>query len=292
MPCDVEKWELAYKDYKEGMKYKEIAAKHGVSINTVKSWKTRKWKGVEQNKSAPNRKKSVHTNKEKVAHQIDVQPVIDNDHLTEQQKLFCLFYLQHFNATKAYQLAYEVDYKTANTAGPRLMVNVRIKEELHRLKAELQQDIFVDVKDLIAEYIKQFSADISDIVEVNLTEYEVNDKHGNPVKTKDGERVIGRLNDVYVRSSKDFDGSLVKKISQGRDGITVEMYDKHKAMSELMKYLSADELRAAQTRKVRAEARITENKADKLTDNNQSNELLEALVNPQLSEVVIDEDSV
>lgn len=248
VPCDVEKWELAYKDYREGMKYKEIAAKHGVSINTVKSWKTRKWKGQEQNKGAPIKKKSVHTKKEKVAHQIDMQPVIDNDHLTEQQKLFCLFYLQHFNATKAYQEAYQCNYRTAHANAYRLMANDGIKKELHRLKAELQQDIFVDVKDLIAEYIKQFSADITDIVEVNLTEYEVNDKHGNPVKTKEGERVIGRLNDVYVRSSEDFDGSLVKKISQGKDGISVEMYDKHKAMSELMKYLGGDALREAQVK--------------------------------------------
>ena len=33
--------ELAYLDYKEGMKYKDIADKYSVSINTVKSWKKR-----------------------------------------------------------------------------------------------------------------------------------------------------------------------------------------------------------------------------------------------------------
>ena len=32
---------LAEADYVEGMKYKDIAAKYGVSINTVKSWKKR-----------------------------------------------------------------------------------------------------------------------------------------------------------------------------------------------------------------------------------------------------------
>ena len=34
-------YELAEKDYKLGMKYKEIADKYGVTINTVKSWKQR-----------------------------------------------------------------------------------------------------------------------------------------------------------------------------------------------------------------------------------------------------------
>lgn len=40
----MEKSELARKDYEAGMKYKDIATEHGVSINTVKSWQRRhKW---------------------------------------------------------------------------------------------------------------------------------------------------------------------------------------------------------------------------------------------------------
>jgi uncharacterized protein YjcR len=51
--------ELAYQDYLNGMKYKEIAEKYGVTINTVKSWKTRyKW--------SKDGKKSVHTKTGKV----------------------------------------------------------------------------------------------------------------------------------------------------------------------------------------------------------------------------------
>lgn len=51
--------ELAYQDYLKGMKYKEIAEKYGVTINTVKSWKTRyKW--------SKDVKKSVHTKTGKV----------------------------------------------------------------------------------------------------------------------------------------------------------------------------------------------------------------------------------
>ncbi|HFU4459257.1 TPA: phage terminase small subunit [Streptococcus suis] len=41
----MEKSELARKDYEAGMKYKDIAIKHDVSINTVKSWQRRhKWR--------------------------------------------------------------------------------------------------------------------------------------------------------------------------------------------------------------------------------------------------------
>ncbi|WP_346206806.1 phage terminase small subunit [Caldifermentibacillus hisashii] len=52
--------ELAYRDYLNGMKYKDIAEKYGVTINTVKSWKTRyKW----SRDGVRTKQKSVHTKK-------------------------------------------------------------------------------------------------------------------------------------------------------------------------------------------------------------------------------------
>lgn len=60
-------YELALLDYQSGMKYKDIAEKYGVTINTVKSWKTRyQW--------SKNNKKSVHTKSEKVCTQKGGQP--------------------------------------------------------------------------------------------------------------------------------------------------------------------------------------------------------------------------
>lgn len=55
-----EKHIQAYKDYVKGMKYKDLAEKYGVSVNTIKSWKQRhSW---ERKKGAPS-EKSVHTKK-------------------------------------------------------------------------------------------------------------------------------------------------------------------------------------------------------------------------------------
>lgn len=60
-------YELALIDYQSGMKYKDIAEKHGVTINTVKSWKTRyKW--------SKDKKKGVHTKSDKVCTQKGGQP--------------------------------------------------------------------------------------------------------------------------------------------------------------------------------------------------------------------------
>lgn len=60
-------YELAEHDYMDGMKYKDIAEKYDVSINTVKSWKTRyKW--------SRDNKKGVHTKRKKVRTQKGGQP--------------------------------------------------------------------------------------------------------------------------------------------------------------------------------------------------------------------------
>ncbi|AFZ90226.1 phage terminase small subunit [Bacillus velezensis] len=53
-----EKHIQAYKDYVKGVKYKDLAEKYGVSVNTIKSWKQRH--GWERKKGAPT-EKSVHT---------------------------------------------------------------------------------------------------------------------------------------------------------------------------------------------------------------------------------------
>ncbi|HFR4182754.1 TPA: phage terminase small subunit [Bacillus cereus] len=63
-----QKHELAQEDYMQGMKYKDIAEKHDVSVNTVKSWKTRyKWD-----------RKGVRTNDEKVRTQKKTGAPINN----------------------------------------------------------------------------------------------------------------------------------------------------------------------------------------------------------------------
>ena len=222
----MEKWELAYQDYVNGMKYKDIAEKYKVSINTVKSWKSRKW-------GAPPGTR-LHTKPKKVATKKKVQPVIENDNLTEQQKLFCLYYLECFNATKAYQKAYNCSYQTANANSYRMMVNDNIKAELHRLKANLQQDVFFDVKDLIQEYLKQAFSDITDFTEFGQEIVQFSDGSEGPASF------------VRLKDSDAVDGSLIQEVKKGKDGISVKLYDKQKAMSELMKYVGGDRLREAQ----------------------------------------------
>lgn len=70
---------------------------------------------------------------------------------------------------------------------------------------------------------------------------------------------------------------------------TPDLEARIKAMDIFMKYASP--LLEAQTKKAQAEAQILQNKANKLSDDIHTNELLEALVNPTVSdEGVVDLD--
>lgn len=276
-------WELAYKDYKDGMKYKDIADKYGVSINTVKSWRTRKWKELETGADA----KSAHTTK-KGAHTKQPKLVIENDNLTEQQKLFCLYYLQHFNATKAYQEVYKVDYKTANANGSRLLVNANIKNELTSLKAEMQQGIYIDAKDILSEYVKQAYADVTDFLEFRLIEEPMRDMFGQVViDNETGEPVMKRKNIVEFKDSEEVDGTLIQEVKMGKDGASLKLMDKQRALDAIMKYVDVDAMKQAQLERINLE--VEKLKQELIGDENQDDKLTELI--KSLKQAVRDETS-
>lgn len=267
----MEKRELAFKLYKESNGQKpliEIAKEIDASPGTVRGWKSRyKWDEALGTKIRETQR-SVTRN---VAKFETSKLVIDNDNLTEQQKMFCLFYLQHFNATKAYQQAYDVDYKSANANGSRLLVNASVKEELHKLKRELQQDTFVTAKDLVKEYVKQAFSDITDFTEFgNQTRVETElDENMKPVPVLDpetGEPITYLTTFVALKNSDEVDGTLIQEVKKGKDGVSVKLYDKQKAMSELMKYLGGDKLREAQISKAQQSSDVNETTEDKLDE--------------------------
>lgn len=55
----------AYADWKNGMKYKEIAEKYGVSLSAVKSWASRHWKNRKEEKVATKKPKKLQPSNQK-----------------------------------------------------------------------------------------------------------------------------------------------------------------------------------------------------------------------------------
>ena len=142
-----EKYELAYQDYLDGMKYKDIAAKYGVSVSAVKSWKSRYWK----DKKLQPKKPKVAT--KKVAKKI-AKEIVENEELNERQQLFCVYFMKYHNATKAYQLAYGAKYSTAMVKACDLRKEPKIQKEIQRLKELMYQEILLDPNDIVQRYIE------------------------------------------------------------------------------------------------------------------------------------------
>lgn len=277
----MDKRKAAGQDYAAGMKYKDISAKYDVPVGTLKSWRMRDgWKkdASASKKVQPKRKKDAPKVAPKIVNELEA-----NNELTEKQKLFCLFYLQRFNATWAYKKAYKCSYEVAVTNGPRLLRNARIKEQLQELKKQQSQELYVDANDILQGYLKQATADVTDVVEfetVKHLRWQKNySKDGNygpksnpydyvPVIDPDtGEQDFYFEQVVKLRDSKNIDTSNIKSIRIDKGEAVVEMYDKQKAMKELLERLPAtDGLNKHKIRKLKADADIAEAKAHILTD--------------------------
>ncbi|WP_338208321.1 terminase small subunit [Lactiplantibacillus paraxiangfangensis] len=236
----MDKREQAGKDYAAGMKYKDISAKYGVPVNTLKSWRTRDhWKrgAPATNEAHPEQKRDA----PKVAPKI-VDELEANNELTEKQKLFCLFYLQRFNATWAYQQAYKTSYDSARNNGTRMLANACIKSQLAELKRQQRTDLLVTAEDIANEYAKQAFANLGDVLDYKVHEELVQDTDGNVFLDTDDNPVKKHVADIYLKPSDQIDWSVVQDIHKGKDGLVVKLYDKQKAMKELLERLPEPEV--------------------------------------------------
>lgn len=251
---DPEERIAAQHDYELGMKYKDIANKYDVSINTVRSWKTRyKW---QRNKS----KKNVHINQKDVHPKTPTGAAItqlNNSNLKDKQKAFVLEYLRLFNATQAYINVYGATYNVATVNGPRLLGNARIKNEINKIREAKLKELAIEPLDLIEDVAKEAKADIGNylnfgswpekLVERKKTKKTFKDDKGHELSTKvvedkpvidaDGKQVTIHHSYLYFKDKNQVDTSLIKKITKGKDGATIELYDKTKARDKLLEWL-------------------------------------------------------
>ena len=233
---ELKKYEQAETDYMNGLKYKEIADKYGVTINTVRSWKTRyNWNRKGQ--------KSVHTKKEKVCIQNttsfdEVEQVVKDGNLTDEQRLFCIYYVRCFNATKAYMKAYGVKYNVAAVSGCRLLQKEKIRNCITELKQNRLNREMLSEEDIFQKYMDIAFADITDYVTFGQEETDVIGAFG-PVKIKDedgNEKVLRqKLNVIKFKNSDEVDGTLISDINLKNS--SVKLLDRMKALDWLASHM-------------------------------------------------------
>lgn len=229
-------------------KLKDIAFALGVSESQVRKWKNQdKWNSNVTNQPNGNvtkRKRGVKQGNEDEVNSA-VEQVVENTELTDKQRLFCLYYIRCFNATKAYQKAYECSYETAMVNGSDLLRNTKVREEILRLKQNRLNREMLDESDVFQWYLDIARADIKDYVEFGNEEISVTDKQGN-------EHTI-KVSNVNIKNDTEVDGILISEISKGKDGVKVKLPDKLKAMEWIADHMAlATEKQRAEIEQMRA----------------------------------------
>lgn len=232
------------------IKLKDIADQLGIKDSQVRKWKSQdKW-DEERKGALPKGKGNVTNHKEQETEQNskkveaiapEVERVIDNPNLTDKQRLFCCLYIRCFNATKAYRKAYGCSYETALTNGPGLLRNTRIKEEIQRLKQNRLNREMLGTEDIFQKYMDIAFADITDFITFGREMVPVMGAFG-PVEVKDketGKKVVltKEINTVRFREYTDVDGTLISEVKQGKDGASIKLPDREKALRWLSEHM-------------------------------------------------------
>jgi phage terminase small subunit len=232
-------WDAIRKEFETSdITLKALAEKHEIKLGTLKSRKSREGWERATKKDATKQKKVATPVKEDATNipirEEVIEAIVESDALTDRQRLFCLYYVKTFNATQsAIKAGYSAD--TAHVQGPRLLGNVRVKAEIQRIKKEMTQGLFVDAMDVLNKWVKIAFADVTDYLTFGKKEVEVMGAFG-PLKDEDGNVITRMVNYVDFNESDVVDGTLISEVKQGKDGISVKLADKMKALEKLSQY--------------------------------------------------------
>ena len=276
--------EQAKEMYLQGRKLVEIASQLSLPEGTVRSWKNRyNWDcNVAKDQCNVAKGKKIEKNEKREAAEREVDQVIENPELTDKQRLFCIYYIRSFNATKAYQKAYGCSYENAMQNGSRMLRNDKVKAEILRLKQERLNRELLSESDIFQKYMDIAFADITDYLEFGTEEVPVMAIYGQ-VKVKDPETgeekaLTKVINKVHFKSSSDVDGTIISEVKQGKDGASIKLSDRMKALEWLSGHMNmGTEEQLARLEQLRAQTDLTRARKQALTGENESNEAVEKL---------------
>lgn len=244
MPRQPDKrYEQAKEMYLRGLKLVEISKNLEIPEGTVRRWKsTHNWDSERSDKKSERSDKKK-TKKIETENNFSEQVAVlcENSGLTDKQRLFCCFYIKYFNATKAYQKAYECSYETAMANGHKMLRNTQIKNEIQKLKQNRLNKEMLAAEDIFQKYMDIAFADITDYVSFGRETVQVMGAFG-PLFEKDentGEKIpiTKEINVVKFKESIQVDGTIISEVKQGKDGASIKLADKMKALQWLSEHM-------------------------------------------------------
>ena len=263
-----DKAKAMYIDSKGKMLLKDIAAQLDVKDTQVRKWKSQdKW-DEELKGNVTNRKRNVTQQSKGIDGQLKTEllpeeiETLNNEELTEKQRLFCLYYVRWFNATKAYQKAYGCDYTTAMVNGCKLLSNPKIQTHIQSIKdAKIKQSMYT-AEDYFQKMMDIAYSDVTDYLEFGQEETLVMSMYGSiKIENSNGDKELlkEKKNFVRLRESCEVDGTLIQEVKQGKEGVSVKLISKEFALKWLDKHYSdATDMQKAQLDKLRAQTKKLE----------------------------------
>lgn len=211
----------------------DIAAELNLKPSQIRKWKSQdKW-DEQMNGNVTIAKRSV-TNVKNPKTKEKLKEILEDEELTEKERLFCLYYVKYFNGTQA---ALKAGYSKdgAHVQASRLLRRERVSSYIKELKGELVENVFVEAMDVLKEYIKIAFADITNYVTFGQKEVPVMGMFG-PMKDEDGKEITRIVNYVDLHEADLVDGSIITEVKLGKDGVSVKLADKMKALDKLAQY--------------------------------------------------------
>jgi phage terminase small subunit len=162
----------------------------------------------------------------------------DENGLTAQQKLFVSEYLLDFNATRA-AIAAGYSKRSAYSTGWDLIRKPAIQQELQRQTEGDISRLGLTRERQLLEYMRIAYANVGEYVEFGQREVPVMGPFG-PIyegKGKNKKPVMKVVNYIDFKSSEEVDSTLIGEVKQGKEGVSIKLHDKMKALGKLDKYL-------------------------------------------------------
>lgn len=224
-----------YREHGGNITNRKIAEILGEDEKVIAVWKQRDKKAWGLDVVQQSTPKVVQQKKQRAPRQRPEAPP-PSEELTAKERIFVMEYLRDFNATRA---AMAAGYKKsiAHTEGWRMLRKQEVKDEIARLKDLMTGEIWLDIKRVIAEWMKIAFTDITDLLEFGQREVPVMNMFG-PVKNEDGTPVMKLVNYVDFKASDEIDGTVIAEVKQGKEGVSIKLHDKMRALKELEKYLN------------------------------------------------------
>jgi phage terminase small subunit len=203
-----------------------IASQEGMTLKEIRHYKVKdKWEERYQKELAYQEEiksqqlekvaKKTKAEKEEVKNkQKQIDEILEQSGINEKYQLFILHYLQSYNVKTAQVAA---GYSpNAKAVGYNILNDERVQKAIKEIKEVMRENIHLTAHDILTEYVRIASADMTDFVEFD----------GRRVKLKDSSQV---------------DGRLIQEVKQGREGVTIKLIDKKFALDKLEKLFDAIE---------------------------------------------------